>query len=99
MSNDRYPGMKRYFDEKLLTKARNTQPSNFLEHFGDIPLLMLNGKEERKFSIDDLPAVVDRLKEVYADNSLVRSILYDGVGHEVTPTMLHEAEEWLGASL
>lgn len=99
MSNDRYPGMKRYFDKKLLTESRNAQPSNFLEHFRDIPLLILNGKEEQKFSIDDLPAVVDRLKEVYANNSLVRSVLYDGVGHEVTPMMLNEAEEWLEAFL
>jgi alpha-beta hydrolase superfamily lysophospholipase len=95
MSNARYPGMTRYFNEAYLAEARATQPINFLEHFEDTPLLILNGKEEQKFSIDDLPNVVERLRGVYTDRSHVRSVVYEGIGHEVTPMMLREAEEWL----
>jgi alpha-beta hydrolase superfamily lysophospholipase len=94
MSNARYPGMTCYFSEDYLAEARAAQPINFLEHFEEVPLLILNGQEERKFSIDDLPNVVDRLRGVYTDTSHVRSIVYEGIGHEVTPMMLREAEEW-----
>ena len=95
MMNREHPGMDRHFTEEFLRIVMQIQPSNCLEHFGAVPILILNGEKDDKISLDDLLAAVEGLKTVYPNKSHVKSIVYKGVGHKVIPPMLHESEKWL----
>lgn len=94
-SNAKYAGMDRYFTADYLRRVQDMQPTNFLERFAPVPLLLLYGEQDDKFSLDDTLAAVKRLKALYPKPSQVKSVVYPDVGHTVTPAMLEEAEMWL----
>lgn len=61
------------------------------------PLLVLNGKEDPRCSIDGLKLPESRARKAYEDSSCLDNfevVAEPGIGHQMTPLMVQRASDW-----
>ncbi len=82
-------------DDELITLIANYDPRNRAEQFFPKALLMLNGMQDETVLIDGPRQLYEKLQPLYQRQSERLSfIAYEGVGHEFTEEMRHEAVNW-----
>jgi alpha-beta hydrolase superfamily lysophospholipase len=89
------PELKAFFSMGTTHMTVENEPNHRIEALKDLPLLLVNGIDDPVIPIDDVRRSFTRLQTVYQNKERLRLSEYQGIGHQVTPSMVKEAAAWL----